>query len=146
MIVESLTDTYLNKENWHKNKLSKEQSDEYHERLLVQGNILTYIKDGELVGYLEFWRINTEQLGRIVCGIPVYTDEEDILSGNISFINNMWINPDNRHSNVFEVLACMFLSRNKDSEYFVAMRRLKHSHPIQVYRRDELIKLYTRGV
>lgn len=146
MIVEAITNIYLNKENWHKNKLSKEQSDDYHERLLLQGNILTYVKDGELIGYLEFWRINTEQLGRIVCGIPVYTDEEDILNGDIAFINNMWINESSRHGETFELLASMFLSRNKDAEFFVAMRRLKNNHPIQVYRRNELIKLYTRGI
>lgn len=145
-IINQLTDVYHNFETWHKQKLTREQSNEYHERLMINGNILTYIKSGELIGYLEFWRINFEQLGRLVCGQPVLTDIEDLLSGNIAYINNMWINPDDRGGFAFEFLASMFLSRNKDAEFFVAFRNLKHNKPIQVYKRDELIKLYMKGI
>lgn len=146
MIIRQLTDIYLNKENWHKSKLSKEESDLYHERLLVQGNILTYIVSGKLIGYLEFWRINFEQIGRLMCGHPIMIDKEDILNGNIAYINNMYIDLKHRNGEAFEMLGAMFLSKNKDADFFVTFRRLKHNSPIQVYTRQELIKLYTKGI
>ena len=146
MLIDQLTKIYLKKETWHKNKLTEEQSNEYHEKLMINGNILTYIKSGELIGYLEFWRINYEQLGRLICGQPILTDVEDLLSGNIAYINNMFIDSNHRNGDAFEFLASMFLSRNKDAELFVTFRPLKHNKPIQVYRREELIKLYTKGI
>ncbi len=146
MIVEQLTNIYLNCETWHKNKLTREQANEYHERLLVNGNILTYVIDGALIGYLEYWRISAEQLGRIIIGDPVMTDTEDIINGPIAYINNMYIDPEYRRGEAFEMLGTLFLVKNKDAEYFCSMRRLKHNHPVQVYTRSELIKLYTKGI
>lgn len=145
MIIEDLTNIYLTREK-HNNYLSEEESNKYHERLLVQGNIITYIDNNELKGYLEFWRLDFSQLGRLICGDPILTDKEDILNGNIAYINNMWIDDDYRGGLAFQTLGAMFLSRNKDAEYFCAVRRLKHNHPVQVYKREELIKLYTKGI
>lgn len=146
MIIDQLTEIYLIKEKWHKHKLSKEESDEYHERLLVQGNIITYVRNGELLGYLEFWRINFEQLGRVICNREFFVFEEDILNGNIAYIANMWINPEDRNGVIFDMLSAMFLSRNKDAELFCAFKIIKHNRPFQVYTRQELIKLYNKGV
>lgn len=146
MIVSQLTNVYLNQESWHKNKLSKEESDEYHERLLVQGNIITYVLEGKLCGYVEYWRINAEQLGRIILGIPILTDVENILDGDIAYINNMWIDDKHRNGEAFKILASMFLVKNKDAKFFVACRNLKNNKPVQVYTRQELIRLYTKGV
>lgn len=111
----------------------------------MQGNIITYIKNGELHGYLEFFRINFEQFGRKVCDLPIYALEEDILNGNIAYINNMWINPEDRNGDAFHMLAAMFLARNKDAEFFTAFRRLKKSEPVKVYRREDLIRFYSKG-
>jgi hypothetical protein len=146
MIAEQLTYIYLTQECWHRNKLTEEQANEYHERLLMQGNILTSVIDGELKGYVEYWRINTEQLGRIIIGQPILTDTEDIVSGQIAYINNMWIEESYRNGIVFDMLATMFLVKNQDAEFFCAIRRLKHNKPFQVYSRQDLIKLYTKGV
>lgn len=145
-VNKQLTNIYLTKEKWHKNYLSEEEANKYHERLLVSGNILTYVVSGELKGYLEYFRINHEQLGRLVCNKPILTDVEDILSGNIAYINNMWISPECRYGEAFEMLGSMFLVKNRDAELFVAFRSAKHQKPIQVYTRQDLIKLYTKGV
>lgn len=145
-ISKQLTHIYLTQEKWHKNKLTVEQSNEYHERLLVQGNIITYVVAGIVVGYLEYWRINTEQLGRIIIGQPILTDKEDILNGPIAYVNNMYIDVNYRKGEAFEMLANMFLVKNKDAQVFVACRNLKHHKPVQVYSRADLIKLYTKGV
>lgn len=146
MIANQLTQIYESKESWHKTKLSHDEANLYHERLLVNGNILTYVIKGELKGYLEYWRLTPEQLGRLIIGDPIFTDVEDILSGPIAYINNMWIDEEYRNGDAFEILGTMFLVKNKDAEVFVAFRNLKHNKPIQVYKRDELIRLYTKGV
>lgn len=146
MIIEQLTNIYENKENWHVNRLNHDDANEYHERLLVNGNILTYIIKDELIGYLEFWRLDFEQLGRLLCGDSILTDKEDLLNGKVAYINNMWINYEYRNGLAFNILASMFLSRNKDAEYFIAFRNLKHNKPIQVYKREDLIKFYTKGI
>lgn len=144
-IPEQLTYIYRNYENWHKSKLSEEESNEYHERLLMQGNILTYVKDGELKGYIEYWCITPEQLGRIITNQPILTDVEDILNGQIAYINNMYIDPEYRNGEAFDMLSTMFLVKNKDADVFVACQNLKRHKPIQVYSREDLIKFYNKG-
>lgn len=146
MIPEQLTFIYLNLETWHRNKLSEAEANAYHERLLVQGNILTYVQDGILLGYLEYWRITPEQLGRIIINQPILTDVEDILTGPIAYVNNMFILEHARGGEAFNVLGSMFLSKNKDADTFVACRNLKHHKPVQVYSRSDLIRLYTKGI
>lgn len=144
MIVDQLTSIYLTKEQWHKNKLTVEESNNYHARLLLNGNIITVIEEDTLKGYIEFWLINYEQFGRLVCNQPVLTDVEDLLNGNIALINNMWISEEDRNGEVFETLATMFLARCKIAEFYVAFRRVKRHQPIQVYSRAEIMKHFRR--
>lgn len=144
--IEQMTEVYLKEEYWHKNKLTKAQADQYHERLLIQGNILTYIKGDQLLGYVEFWRLDFDQLGRLVCKDSIITDVEDILNGPIAYVNNMWISKGERHGEAFEILGSMFLSKNSDAEYFVAFRQVKKNQPIKVYSRRDIMKLYTKGI
>lgn len=140
-IAQQLTEVYLTKEFWHKNKLSQEEADKYHERLLMQGNIITHITDGVLEGYLEFYRINYDQLGRIMCDIQL-NHTEDLLTGNIAFINRMWINPMLRNTEVFGLLGNIFLNRNKDAHIFATFQNHKKHKPFQKYTREELIRFY----
>ncbi len=146
IIPEQITFIYQNLELWHKNKLSEADSNIYHERLLLNGNIITYVEGDRLLGYVEFWRISAEQLGRIIVGDPIETDVEDITSGPICYINNMFILEDYRGGAAFEMLATMFLMKNRDASVFVACRNLKHNKPVQVYSRNDLIRLYTKGI
>lgn len=144
-IIEKLTNVYHNLEFWHSHKLNIEESNKYHERLLVNGNILTYIQDNELLGYLEFWLLDYSQFGRLVCNQPILTDTEDLLNGNIALINNMWIAENERGSKAFEILSCMFLGRCSTADFYVAFRRVKRHQPIQVYSRDEIMKHFKRS-
>ncbi len=143
-ISKQLTHIYLNQEDWHRFKLPEEEANQYHERLLMQGNIITYVENDELLGYLEFWRINFEQFGRLVCDVPILTDVEDITTGNIAYINNMWITPDKRNGHVFAILGESFLYQNKDAKFFATFRRQKYSYPLKVYSREDLIKFYNK--
>ena len=54
-LFEKITEIYLNEEFWHDKKLSREEANEYHRRMLLNGNILT-VSDGEtLAGYCEYF-------------------------------------------------------------------------------------------
>lgn len=55
-LAEQITDIYLEHEFWHKEKLTREESIQYHQRLLTNGNIITISNGQELVGYVEFER------------------------------------------------------------------------------------------
>lgn len=145
MIAEQITDIYLTKEKWNKNYLSKEEADKYHERLLVNGNILTYIVKGELKGYLEFYRINFEQFGRILCGINIPVFEENITDGNIALIVSMYIDPKYRNGEAWDMLSSMFLAKNRDAQFFATILANKKHQPLHVYSRADIIRLYTKG-
>lgn len=143
-IIEQLTIVYNNYELWHKDKLSKEESEKYFEKLIIQGNILTYVVKDKLIGYLEYYRINYEQFGRICCNWTL-THDEDILNGNISLINRMWINENYRNGEAFDMLTAMYLTKNKDAEFFTTIQRHKHHKPLQVYSKEDVFKYYKKG-
>lgn len=145
MIAEQLTYVYLTHENWHNHKLTIDEANQYHKRLLLNGNIITVINEDNLLGYLEFWLIDFEQFGRLVCNQPIMTDTEDLLNGNIALINNMWIDEEERNGETFKTLATMFLARCKMAEFYVAFRRTKRNQPIQVYNRNEIMNHFRRG-
>lgn len=121
--------------------LSNEEACEYFERLIMQGNIITYVNNGELCGFIEFWRIDYSQFGRLCCNITLAHDE-DLLNGNVALITRMWVNPEYRDGKAFALLAAMFLAKNKDASHFAAMQFHKKHKPIQCYSREEILKHY----
>lgn len=121
--------------------LNHDEAIEYFERLMIQGNIITYIKDGELLGFLEFWRLDYSQFGRVCCNWTL-EHGEDLLEGEVALISRMWITPEDRNSEVFTILASMFISRNKDAKNFAAMQMHKKHKPLQIYSRDQILKHY----
>lgn len=140
-IIEQLTFIYENIETWHKIKMSEHEANLYHERLLTQGNILTYVREGLLKGYIEYYRINYEQLGRICCNLQL-DHSENILSGKIALINRMYIDPQYRNGEAFDMLSAIFLVKNKDADYFATFQEHKKHKPYQIYTREEILKHY----
>lgn len=128
-IAQQLTRCYIEKETWHKNRLSEQEANLYHERLLTQGNILTIVENEELVAYIEVWRVNFEQLGRLVCGEAVYAFDENIVDGEIAYVNNGWVK---ENSKVAKVLESNFLERFKTCKY-IARKRQKYNESFKVY-------------
>lgn len=141
MIVEQIESIYRNK--LHPNRIMLEHNEalKYFGRLLMNGNIITYVIDDELFGFIEFWRISYEQFGRICCNWTLAHDE-DLLNGEIALITRMWINPDLRNGEVFNTLAFTFLDKNKDAKHFATFQHQKKHKPLQVYSREELIKYF----
>lgn len=140
-IVTKIVDIYENIMPKSLIMLGHREAIEYFERLIMQGNIITYVSDGELQGLLEFWRINYEQFGRLCCNITL-AHEEDLLNGNIALISRMWINPSYRNGDVFTILGRQFIDKNLNATYFVAFQNQKKHKPLQVYTREEILRHY----
>lgn len=121
--------------------LDHNEAIKYFERLMINGNIITYIKDDELCGFLEWWRISDNQFGRLCCNMTLSHDE-DLLNGNIALITRMYIIPDLRNTETFINLGREFLSKNINATHYAAMQMQKKHKPLQVYTRSEILKHY----
>jgi hypothetical protein len=139
-LAEQLTRIYHESETWHKIKLDEESSNEYHRKLLEQGNIITITKGDLLVGYVEFWRISYEQFGRIICGEPFSALCEDVVHGNIAYVANTFILPEYRKGKVYKMLRDRFLETNKMCTHFCGTARRKKSEPVKVFRNKDIFK------
>jgi len=121
--------------------LDETEAKKYFTRLLMNGNIITYVKDGELLGFVEFWRINNEQFGRL-CRNHTLSHDEDLLSGDLCLITRMYIVPDLRNAETFLFLGRALLERNKDAVDYAAMQMHKKHKPLQCYSREQILKHY----
>ena len=140
-LAEQLTNIYLREENWHDTKLSKEDAINYHERIIFSGNCIT-VEDGDfLVGYCEFWRINYEQFGRIICGERFSALTENITNGYIAYVANTFIRVDYRNGKVYKMLRDRFFEANRDCQYFVGEARRKKAGFIKVFNRKDVQSL-----
>lgn len=122
-------------------KIKGQECIEYFERLMMNGNVITYIVDGELQGFLEFWRLSYDQWGR-VCSNLTLAHEEDLIHGPVCLITRMWIKPDLRNGETFLYLGRTFLEKNKDTEHFASQQPRKKHKPLQIYTRAEVLKHY----
>lgn len=134
MISELLTKNYLKNEKWHKNYLPEQEANKYHERLIMQGNILTVVDNDELKAYMEVWKVDYELLGRLMCGVDVYAFDEDIVNGNIAYINNAWVTDVESK----KILEQEFKDKFGQCE-FIARKRFKYSDTFKVYPMRSLI-------
>lgn len=117
-IISQLIDIYQNHENWHRKKLSVEDSTEYFIRLLSSGNIIIFMDDDKLCGYVEFWRITPEQF-RKVLDKDFYVFDENITDGSICYISALFVHKKYRNSIAIKYLKQIFRNINRDCSYFI---------------------------
>ena len=124
--------------------LSDSRVKEQIQVLLDKGRILavTDREDGSLLGYVESWRINYEQFGRIICQQPFNVLLEDINNGTICYLSNITIHPDHRRSTVINTLKDKFFLQNNMCEYFVGEAKRKKTQPLKVFTRQEYYMKY----
>lgn len=116
-IVNQLVEIYHNEESWHTNKLSMEDSVEYFVRLLSSGNIIIYMDNDILAGYVEFWRVTPEQFRKILDN-KFFVFEENIVDGQICYISNVFIHKQYRRKQEIKYLKSMFLKINGNCRMF----------------------------
>lgn len=137
-IAEQLTKIYLEEENWHREKLSPEEANAYHESLLKSGNIIV-VQDGSVViGYVEFWRLTYEQFGRIVCGEPFSAMHEDVQTGQIAYVANTFIHEFYRRGETQKMMRKRFFQANTLCTHFCGEARRKSTAPLKVFKRNQI--------
>lgn len=144
-IVDQLVRIYLEEETWHEKKLDEASAKLYTARLLEKGNILYYEFNGEVLGYVEFWNINFEQLGRIICHEKFCADSEKTQNGNICYVANTWIHPLFRDGFVYKTLKERFFKANRRATYFLGVALRKKAQPVKVFRMTDMIRNKYKG-
>lgn len=113
-ISEKLSYVYINFENWHKSKLSYRDSLDYHNKYIESGNIKYVEVEGHLLGYIEIWFINDSQLNRLKNKELFFNYEEDLISGDIIYVANMWIHHQFRDGRVLRIFKNILRDMSKD--------------------------------
>lgn len=146
-IAEQLTNIYFREEWWQSHSMPYEEAIKYHTKLYNQGNIVVYQEDDKVIGYLEVWRINFEQFGKLVCHEHFSAYHEEINRGNIAYVANTWIQPDKRGGYVYKSLRNLFFRNNFMCNYYVGQALRKKTQPIKVFKKSDLSsKLFKTGV
>jgi len=146
-VVSQLVDIYYREETWHSFKMIPEEAVKYHMKLLDNGNIVYYEENGELVGYVEFWKITPEQFGRLVLHMPFSAYLENVTTGNVAYVANVWIRDDKRRSHVTKFLILEFFKHCSDCDYYVGEALRKKTQPVKVFKKADLkSRLFTRGI
>jgi hypothetical protein len=140
-LVEQLVRIYYDHEWWHGEKMSRDQAIRYHETLLDKDRLICLFNGDELIAYAECWRITFEQFGRLVCHVPVGICEEDIETGYLSYVNNVWVKPEYRHTNTLKKLKYLYFKENGDCDYHVGEAIRKKCQPIKVFNREDITKI-----
>ena len=144
--IEQLNDIHQKEEFWLKKKMPEEESLRYHSTMHERGNIVTAERDGKVVGYFEVWKINFEQWGRIVCHAPISGYLEDVQSGNIAYVANVWIDKAYRQGSVVKELKKKFFETTYMCDYFVGQAlRKTASQPVKVFKKEDLVSRFYKG-
>ncbi len=138
MLPELLTECYLTQQPWQKFYMGRKDAIKYFEEMINRGNIIAIQDDGILLGYTEFWRLTYEQIGRLMCGAPFWTFDENTTDGNLCYVANIWINPDLRQGLVFRAMEELFFKMNHSAEYYCGFANRKRTKPFKVFKRDQL--------
>ena len=145
-LIEQLNDVYYKEEWWQSHKETWCGITNYHQAMLDKGNLIVYVEDEKLLGYCEFWRINFEQFGRLVCHEDFIAPFEDTTSGKICYLANTWIDPLHRRTNVYKELRNRFFKLNYHCDYFTGETKRKRTQLISVFKRKDLrSKLFKKG-
>lgn len=139
-VVDQLVRIYFEEEYWHKEKLSEKGAIFYHETMLQKGRILVCLDGPRVCGYVESWRLNFEQLGRIVCDVPFSATLENVETGLIAYLANVFISKESRNSAVYKYLRSEFFKQNYACEFYIGHARRKKTEPLKVFRRQDVFK------
>lgn len=143
-MIEELTRIYLNEYRQEEEKLSEEEQRKYFDYVLSKNCIHTYGTHDNLLGFIESWRLDFQQFGRLICYAPFNIYEENITEGPICYLANIWIHPEHRRGAVIRQFKYDFFRCNMDAEYFVGEAFRKKTQPIKVFKKQEAYKKWAR--
>ena len=116
-------------------------------QILLNKNRIIYQRNpqGDLVGFIESWRINYQQLGWKLCHSAQHPnlDMWDIETGNICYLANIVIAEDQRMGSLMRFLKTEFLRQNYMCDYFIGEAVRKKHRPVKVYSRQDFYEKYS---
>jgi Ni,Fe-hydrogenase III component G len=148
-ILDQLWQIYEKYETYIPKRISKEVFFTYTQKLIDQGNILLACDGERVVGYVEVWRLNFEQFGRVVCGVDVVADTEDVISGKLAYVANVWIDEEYREGfglkkpvSVVKYLRRKYYIFTRGCEYHCGTANRKAGGLIKVFNTKKIGKHY----
>ena len=144
MLAEKLAEFYHNYDPIHKNT-DMERSTKLMQSLLERGRLIVEFNGAEeIVGFVESWRVNYEQFGKLICypGYPEDFDKWDINSGNICYLSNIVIHPAYRMGTTIKLFKNEFFRQNFKCDFFVGQAYRKRHQPLKVFTRQEFYDRY----
>lgn len=142
IILNQLSKIHYEEEWWINDKLPKEEIDKYHMNLIEKNRLLFYAQGEKLLGYVESWRLDYDQWGRIVCHESFSPCDNDVTHGDICYVANVWVDKEHRNSQPIQMLKNSFFIQNCDAKYFVGHALRKKTQPIKVLTLSQARKLY----
>lgn len=104
---------------WQQNLLPLPEALRYFTHLLNKGNII-YQQDseGNVIGFLEFYKINYDQFRKLAENKSFPVLEENISDGPICWVSDLWIDEKYRLNSVGKNLKARLFNAAKSCEYF----------------------------
>lgn len=131
-IVEQLCDTYYLDETWHHKRMNPEDAYAYHLHHIENGSIRVYQEMGVVLGYYQLFKVNKEQAQRLVAKLPFNENIEDIKSGNIAYVHNLWVDKAFRKGRIFREMLKMWREDTKDCTMTMGLEQ-KYRERVRVY-------------
>lgn len=142
-VLTQLWEIYLRHEDWHTSRLTFDQFCQYTQKLIDDGNIF-YVCDGtKVVGYTEVWKINYSQFGRLVCGENIAAANEDVITGKLAYVANVWSDPLYRErfgkmDGVIKAMRKKYYEFTEGVTYHCGQAKRKNAQLVKVFRADKL--------
>lgn len=138
-IVEQLCQIHEKYEVWQE-RMGREDSILYHRTMLENGVIQCASEGEHILGYIEVWRINSEQFGRLILGKPFCSMQENVLSGEVAWFANIFILPEHRRGSVIKDLRLKFFQKYENCPYYSGNKVKRTCAPFQIFTRSKLLK------
>ena len=106
----------------------------FYRSMLESERVIPYIINNELLGYVEFTRINYAQLGYIMCQERFFPELYD-QQGEIIFIVDLWTKPDaNVGLNLIRHFKEQIMQRMSHVSYMVGQHQGKRHKPFAIHK------------
>ena len=105
---------------------------------LAKERIQTVVENKQLVGYVESWRLDYEQFGRLLCSRDFDVGLEDIQHGPILYLANVTVRPDYKNTWVIRNLRDQLFHKNLDATYFLGEALRKKTQPVKIFETAKL--------
>ncbi len=132
-ILDQILMDYYGPHYYSVNRLTKDQAICYFGKLLEDDNIVYLTRDGQLTAWMETWYITEEQMKRVVNYDKFLPENEDIKSGDIAFIADLYINPSVR-GNIRTIFKLKRLAEEVKMPRVILLEEFKNKQKFRTFR------------